>query len=340
MPFTDEEKTDIRRFCGYPAYGAGASGFQSWRFFQAYGTLEYRLNNMSTAELVVVRRQLTALSLLEQGLVEAAAAIDTHAAATWQRNPNEPWDRQRLFDDMRRRLCGFLRYPAWSGLGRLWDRFGRLMDGPTLQDRISRGLGIAARRIGEQTDAYRPRGATQPLAKTNRYLRLSAAFSALDGGFGRSNAYGDPLWHGMFDAAYTKPGDYLVQARGTWFIAAQQPLLPVLCVRADRVVSFSRPATPSRAGVNAYGGVTRQAAKPLMTDWPASLLTSSSGSRSGADLPADSSTATWTILLPAVPNVVLRSSDLMVDDLGRSGIVAAAELTELGWRLQVNQATT
>jgi len=57
MPFTDEEKTDIRRFCGYPAYGAGAAGFQSWRFYQAYGTLEFRMNNLSSAELTVARRQ-------------------------------------------------------------------------------------------------------------------------------------------------------------------------------------------------------------------------------------------------------------------------------------------
>ena len=42
MAFTDEEKTDIRRFCGYPAYGSGASGFQSWRFYQAYGTIRTR----------------------------------------------------------------------------------------------------------------------------------------------------------------------------------------------------------------------------------------------------------------------------------------------------------
>ena len=116
MPFTDEEKTDIRRFCGYPAYGTGASGFQSWRFYQAYGTLEFRMNNLAAAELAVVRRQLGALSVHEQGLFEAAAAIDTNEAATWQRNQNEPWDRQRLFDDMRRRLCGFFGVPPGPAL--------------------------------------------------------------------------------------------------------------------------------------------------------------------------------------------------------------------------------
>ena len=117
MAFTDAEKTDIRRFCGYPAYGAGAAGFQSWRFYQVYGTLEYRMNNLSDAELVVVRRQLGTLSALEAAISEASGHLDTNAAATWQRNPNEPRDRQRLFDDMRRRLCGFFGLPPGPALG-------------------------------------------------------------------------------------------------------------------------------------------------------------------------------------------------------------------------------
>ncbi len=214
------------------------------------------------------------------------------------------------------------------------------MDEFTLQDRISRGLGVAARRIGASTDAFRPHDVADPLAMSNRFLRLSAAFSALDGRFARSNPYGAPLWHGVFDAAYTRPGDYLVQPRGTWFIAAQQPLLPVLCVRAERVVSFSRPAAPARIGIENYGGVTRQAIMPLLTRWPASVLTGSAAARPTADLPADADASIWTVLLPAVNNVVLRSSDLMNDDLGRFGVVTAAELTELGWRLQVRQVTT
>lgn len=117
MPFSDAEKTDVRRFCGYPAYGAGAAGFQSWRFYQAYGALEFRMNNLSTAELGVVRRQLAALAVLEAAMLDASGNLDTNEAATWRRNPNEPRDRQRLFDDMCRRLCGFFGLPPGPALG-------------------------------------------------------------------------------------------------------------------------------------------------------------------------------------------------------------------------------
>jgi hypothetical protein len=62
--FNDAQKTDIRRFCGYPAYGAGGAGFSSWRFFQAYGTLEYRMNNLAPAEIAVTLQYLATLATL------------------------------------------------------------------------------------------------------------------------------------------------------------------------------------------------------------------------------------------------------------------------------------
>lgn len=114
--FLDSEKTDIRRFCGYPAYGAGPAGFQSWRFFQAYGLLEYRLNNLSPAEETVVRNYLTTLYPLESAIPQAAGNLDTDQAAVWTHNAAEVPDRQALFDDWRRRLCGFLGVPPGPAL--------------------------------------------------------------------------------------------------------------------------------------------------------------------------------------------------------------------------------
>ena len=209
-----------------------------------------------------------------------------------------------------------------------------------LQDRISRGLGAAARAIGVRTDAYRPSDISDPLAPRNRFLRLHAAFSAADSKFGHPSAYGAALWQGVFDSAYTLPGDYLAQETGTWFVASQERLLPILCVRANRVVSFSRAAAPTANGVNDYGGVMLTSATPVLTNWPASVLGVGGGGRPEAGLPSDSSIPYWTVLLPAFPGVLLRPSDLMTDELGRTATVSAAELTELGWRLTVKQATT
>lgn len=83
---TDSERVDIRRFCGYPAYGSGQGGVQSWRYFQAYGLLEFRVNNLALAEETIIRRYLATLTSLELAVPAASDNLDTDQAATWSRN--------------------------------------------------------------------------------------------------------------------------------------------------------------------------------------------------------------------------------------------------------------
>lgn len=116
MAFSDVERTDIRRHCGYPAYGSGAEGFQGWRFHQAYGLLEFRMMRMSGAEEAVTRQYLATLATLEQAVPESAAMMDTEQAAVWKRNPRELRERTALFDDWRRRMCGFFGVPPGPAL--------------------------------------------------------------------------------------------------------------------------------------------------------------------------------------------------------------------------------
>jgi hypothetical protein len=105
---TDSERVDIRRFCGYPAYGAAPAGTQSWRYFQAYGQFEFRLTNLSDAEIVVTRRYLATLTALELAIPAASDNLDTEQASMWKHNAEELTDRIRLLDEWRRRLCGFI----------------------------------------------------------------------------------------------------------------------------------------------------------------------------------------------------------------------------------------
>jgi len=113
---TDREKIDVRRHCGFPAYGASASSFSSWRFFQTYGLLEYRMNNLADGEVGVVRRYLSALDALETAIPQASGNLDTSQAAVWQHNKDEVADRMRLFDSWRARLCSFLGLPPGPGI--------------------------------------------------------------------------------------------------------------------------------------------------------------------------------------------------------------------------------
>lgn len=117
MAFTDSEKTDIRRFCGYPVYGGQPVQAFGYRFSTHYGTLEFKLNNLQSSEESVIRTTYLAnLATLETAIVSASANLDTTSAAVWSHNPNEVRDRERLFNSWRTKLCQFLGIPPGPGM--------------------------------------------------------------------------------------------------------------------------------------------------------------------------------------------------------------------------------
>lgn len=215
------------------------------------------------------------------------------------------------------------------------------LPGEAIPDLIRRGLGMAARAVGDWYDLYRPIGPAAPTAAGNRLLRLPAAFAS-PRGFQAAMGYGDALLQGYFDGAYARPGDYLSGDDGVFFIASCPRLAPALCVKTNRVLGFSRPAAPPAGGMNPYMGVRPATTVALLAGWPASVLAGGGGGR-GA-LPGDApgllgGAGGWMVLLPSA-GVLLRPGDMAHDDFGRAGVVASAELTDLGWRLHVRQAAS
>lgn len=115
--FTDSEKVDIRRFCGFQAFGAAATQGFGARFMTHYGLLEYRINNYSAAEEDVVRTTYLAnLGPLETAIFGAGANLDTDEAAVWKHNKREVADRTALFNQVRRQLCAFIGIGPGPGL--------------------------------------------------------------------------------------------------------------------------------------------------------------------------------------------------------------------------------
>lgn len=117
MAFTNAEKTDIRRHCGYPAFGAQPTQGFGYRFFTQYGTLEYKINNMLPEEEAVIRTTYLAnLSTLEAAIPTASANLDTAQAAVWTHNKNELRDRDALYANWRKKLCAFIGIEPGPGL--------------------------------------------------------------------------------------------------------------------------------------------------------------------------------------------------------------------------------
>ncbi len=203
------------------------------------------------------------------------------------------------------------------------------MDAQTLQDRISKGMGVAARRAGCLVSIYRPQGVIEPISARNKIMEL---FALLTPGQGHSGAtYGQALWQGVYDASYTQAGDFLVGAGVTYFVACQRPGLPVQCVLANRVVSIVRPLPATQGG---YSGFFSTPGEPVLVGWPASLL--EHGGHGTSEMAGQTRFGGWTLLLPALP-VAPQIADVISDDLGSSYVVGSAEQSVLGWRLFVRQ---
>lgn len=219
------------------------------------------------------------------------------------------------------------------------------MDAATLQNRIYRGYGKAAARLGLPNVVSRPTSAADPLA--NVIGTLPCSFNAEDWKYVKPNKYGRPTWYGLFDASTTQAGDYLVGPQGTFFIAAQQLHLSVLCVECNRSIALLRQPAPSAStGAQPYGGVCIAESEPglgtldpsgaLVKGWPCSILIGGRTEKGGT-LPMSTKDAGWQILLPKSVPLVLRASDVLLDDLGRRYVLEAAELSDLGWRCNAKE---
>ncbi len=116
MALSDAEKTDVRRYCGYPLLGSAEVQLMPWPVYRSRGTLDNRMNHLTASEEAVLRRQLGSLLVLESAVPKAGDNLDTDQAATWSRNRTEAQDRVQLLDIWRRRLCQFLGVSPGPGL--------------------------------------------------------------------------------------------------------------------------------------------------------------------------------------------------------------------------------
>jgi hypothetical protein len=216
---------------------------------------------------------------------------------------------------------------------------GAGMSGDRLQQLIyQRGYAMTAARTGLAYRQFRATGPFDPMSGP-ALGSLPALFSQ-DNTVQTPNLYGNAVWRAWLDGTQVQVGDILAGAR-TFFIVAQQPLLPILAVEAPRTVDIRRPFHQAAIGFSpVYGGDTPAQETIVMRQWPASILQGMRGGTADAALPDDVKAPGWSLLLPATPAppVLLFPSDIVVDDLGRRFTIASAELTSFGWRLVTHQA--
>ncbi|WP_145483523.1 hypothetical protein [Yersinia rohdei] len=209
------------------------------------------------------------------------------------------------------------------------------MDGPKLQAKIYKGYGQAAKRIGYPYQQFRASSPNDPL-NTVSLQTLPASFTT-NFNYSAPNKYGQATWLGLFDARLFAPGDFLVGHQGSYFVAAMQDTLPIYCVQTNRTISVLRGSMEAGVGQVGYGGATVDNEVVMMSGWPASILQGTKGERNEVNLPSDAKTPWFAILLPAYNGLILRTSDIITDDIERRYVISSAEFTDMGWRVTAMQ---
>lgn len=214
------------------------------------------------------------------------------------------------------------------------------MDAVRLNSLIYRGRQKAADHLGMPCNVFRPNNPTAPF--TNQIGQFKISLNAADQKYLKPNLYGKPVWFADYDGRLTQPGDYLMRVSdgATWFVAAQQSLLPIVAIACNARVGVRRQPTNSTFGVtDQYGGIVNPSYVLGTMDslWPASILI---GGRALAamGLPADVKESGWKILLPASVPLAIQASDRIDDEQSRGFWVESSESTDMGWRLTCNEA--
>lgn len=225
-----------------------------------------------------------------------------------------------------------------------------------LQATIYAGYGTAAAALGAETFGVFRGAADESASFTGSPLfTLPAQFtnSKVAGyNFDRSYVYDDVTLAGLFDATNCQQGDYLVgQISGRiFFIIGLEPMLPIVCVQANRTVSLTRTipqagsggpgsSGPSQPGgqIPYWGRTEAPSANSAPITAPACMIASAGRATSRSDMPsAAPGPSRWRIYVSAgtFPKGAIHDRDFLTDEEGNRHQVEAAGWTNLGYRLE------
>jgi hypothetical protein len=221
------------------------------------------------------------------------------------------------------------------------------MDGETIQRKVYYGYQQAAARVGLAHNQFRPslNPSALPLDASNLVGSIFAGMTvATSANFNpaRPATDADFKFACLADGRVLQVGDILQRAPNsdpTYFIGAMDPLMPIVAVRCNAIVSVLRRSAGSLApGLNPYSGPVLSGYTTLLNGLPASIQFVSTGRNShGSTLPSDApGPLKFRILLsPLVEPENIATDDFLTDDEGRRFMVSGFEKTPIGLSLDV-----
>ena len=107
--FTDDQKVQIRFYCGFPAYGVAPLANFWMRSTWVDGQVEFVMRALAPDEEdKVINYYLPNLNQLETDIYNVRLNSDTAQAAVWYRNPLELQERIQNYTWWRQALCRFI----------------------------------------------------------------------------------------------------------------------------------------------------------------------------------------------------------------------------------------
>lgn len=224
----------------------------------------------------------------------------------------------------------------------------------SIQSAIYQGYGSAAAALLAETfNVFRGAAGESNPTQGSSIFTLQAVFTngKLSGNnFTRGYGFDDIVLAGMFDASNCEPGDYLVgQVTGNiFFIMAMEPMLPIMCIQANRTATLTRSETqlasaggdpaPSQSGGSVpYWGREEDSGNTAPITAPCAMLASSGRATSRSDYPSSSpGPSRWRIYMPisTFPKGSVFDRDYIADEEGNRYMVEAAGWTNQGYRLE------
>jgi hypothetical protein len=200
------------------------------------------------------------------------------------------------------------------------------------QKKIYKGYGKAAKRLGTSYNIYRSTTGIDPIVSGN--LKGTILMSPnVEWTYMKANKYGNSVWQLLVDGSTLKVGDYLV-GESTFFVIGMQPLLPIIGVKCDRIITITEPNANLAAGDIPYGGYTKDNVAVVMQNCPCSFLLATKGEKPNAKIPTDTKLPWFYVYIPYL-NATIKTGHVITDQNNVSYIVDGDEKTELGWKLLV-----
>ncbi len=209
-----------------------------------------------------------------------------------------------------------------------------------VEQKIQKGYAKVGKYIGAVYTVYRAQGPNDPIAPANVVTQTNAAIDVSakmtwprPAVFGQS----EPDAYGAFDLTGINPGDYFVGPQGTFFLHDIEAFVAYHMTWCNTTVSLLRSEAPDFADSPYMADAVSQDT-PLAQNWPANIILTGRHERTSLDLPGDAKTGYFMARLPVSFPVQVRQNDRIQEPDGGVFLVAAAELTPLGWRLMMVRA--